>query len=170
MADHNWNVDTVATELLACEAERRDRVKFTDEWPELDVETGYQIQDETLRRRLERGEQLIGVKLGLTSRAKQERMGVSTPFVAWLTDAMVLAADLPVPQDKLPVLFPEAYRPAAAPQVAGGGIPRSLLYAGLGTLAFCLLAWLALFLYAGTVSRSAEDAVRPAVRAEGVRR
>ena len=45
-----WDVESVATELLACEDERRDRVKFTDEWPELDVETGYQIQDETLRR------------------------------------------------------------------------------------------------------------------------
>ena len=109
MAEHTWTVDTVATELLACEAERRDRAKFTDEWPELDVETGYQIQDETLRRRLERGERLIGVKLGLTSRAKQERMGVTTPFVAWLTDAMVLPADVPVPQDKLihPRIEPE---------------------------------------------------------------
>ena len=94
-----WDIDSVATELLACEAERRDRVKFTDEWPELDVETGYKIQDETLRRRLERGETLIGVKLGLTSRAKQERMGVKTPFVAWLTDAMVLPADLPDGQE-----------------------------------------------------------------------
>ena len=105
----SWDIDSVATELLACEAERRDRVKFTDEWPELDVETGYQIQDETLRRRLERGEKLIGVKLGLTSRAKQERMGVKTPFVAWLTDAMILPADLPVPQDKLihPRIEPE---------------------------------------------------------------
>ena len=104
-----WDIDSVATELLACEAERRDRVKFTDEWPELDVATGYAIQDETLRRRLARGETLVGVKLGLTSRAKQERMGVSTPFVAWLTDAMVLAADLPVPQDKLihPRIEPE---------------------------------------------------------------
>ena len=48
-----WDIDSVATELLACEAERRERVKFTDEWPELDVATGYAIQDETLRRRLE---------------------------------------------------------------------------------------------------------------------
>ncbi len=96
-----WDVDSVATELLACEAERRDRTKFTDEWPELDVETGYRIQDETLRRRIDRGEQLIGVKLGLTSRAKQRRMNVDTPFVAWLTDAMILPAGDPVPQDKL---------------------------------------------------------------------
>ena len=96
-----WDEDSVATELLACEAERRDRVKFTDEWPELDVATGYRIQDETLRRRLARGEQLIGVKLGLTSRAKQQRMGVHTPFVAWLTDAMLLPAGDPIPQDRL---------------------------------------------------------------------
>ena len=76
----------MATELLACEDERLDRPKFTDEWPELDVATGYEIQDLTLQRRLDRGEQLVGIKLGLTSRAKQQRMGVDTPFVAWLTD------------------------------------------------------------------------------------
>lgn len=104
-----WDVESVASELLACEAERRDRVKFTDEWPELDVATGYEIQDLTLQRRLDRGEKLVGIKLGLTSRAKQQRMGVETPFVAWLTDDMVLPAGDPVPQDKLihPRIEPE---------------------------------------------------------------
>ncbi len=74
-----------------------------------------------------------------------------------------------VPQDKLPVLFPEAYRPAApaAPQAAG--YPRWWLYAGFGTLAACLLLWIVLFVYAGTISRNAEDAVRPAVAAQGAR-
>ncbi len=104
-----WTEDTVATELLACEAERRDRVKFSDDWPELDVEAGYRIQDETLRRRLARGERLTGLKLGLTSKAKQERMGVDTPFVAWLTDAMELAPGDPVPLGALihPRIEPE---------------------------------------------------------------
>jgi 2-oxo-3-hexenedioate decarboxylase len=97
----NWTEDTVATELLACEAEQRDRVKFTDDWPELDVETGYRIQDETLRRRLARGERLTGLKLGLTSKPKQIRMGVETPFVAWLTDAMELQPGDEVPQAAL---------------------------------------------------------------------
>lgn len=96
-----WDVESVATELLACEDERRDRPPFTDDWPELDLATGYQIQDLTLQRRLDRGERLIGVKLGLTSRTKQQRMGVDTPFVAWLTDAMILPAGDPVPQDRL---------------------------------------------------------------------
>lgn len=109
MSARTWTVESVADELLACEAERRDRPPFTDEWEALDIPTAYQVQDLTLQRRLDRGERLIGVKLGLTSRAKQERMGVDTPFVAWLTDAMVLPTGLPVPQDRLihPRIEPE---------------------------------------------------------------
>ena len=104
-----WDVESVAAELLRCEDERSEREPFTDEWPGLDLDTGYEIQDLNLAKRLERGEKLIGVKLGLTSRAKQQRMGVHFPFVAWLTDAMVLPAGDPVPQDRLihPRIEPE---------------------------------------------------------------
>ena len=104
-----WTEAAVADELLACEDERRARAPFSDEWPTLDVQTGYRIQDLTLRRRLDRGEELTGVKLGLTSKAKQARMGVSTPFVAWLTDAMVLAPGDSVPLSRLihPRIEPE---------------------------------------------------------------
>jgi 2-oxo-3-hexenedioate decarboxylase len=87
--------------LLEAEESRTDRGPITDEWPELDLETAYAVQDETLRRRLDRGERLIGVKLGLTSRAKQRRMNIASPLTAWLTDAMVLPAGDPVPQDRL---------------------------------------------------------------------
>ena len=96
-----WDVESVAAELLRCEDERLERPPFTDEWPDLDLDTGYAIQDLNLRKRLDRGEKLIGVKLGLTSRAKQQRMGVHFPFVAWLTDAMVLPVGDPVPQSRL---------------------------------------------------------------------
>lgn len=104
-----WTIETVAAELLRCEDERIERPPFTDEWPELDLDTGYAIQDLNLQRRLERGEKLIGVKLGLTSRAKQQRMGVHFPFVAWLTDGMILPVGDPVPQGKLihPRIEPE---------------------------------------------------------------
>ncbi len=104
-----WTKASVAAELLACEAQRRDRPPFTDEWPDLDLATGYQIQDLTLQARLDRGEKLVGIKLGLTSRAKQQRMGVPFPFVAWLTDAMILPVGDPVPQARLihPRIEPE---------------------------------------------------------------
>lgn len=100
-----------AAHLLAAE-ERREAIEpLTDIWPELDLETAYAIQDETLRQRLDRGEQLVGVKLGLTSAAKQRRMGIAAPLVAWLTDAMVLAPGAPVPQDRL-------IHPRAEPEIA----------------------------------------------------
>lgn len=104
-----WDVDTVATALLAREDGRYDGPPITDAFPAMDLQTAYAVQDETLRRRLARGERLVGVKLGLTSRAKQRRMGIEVPLVAWLTDAMVLPAGDPVPQDKLihPRIEPE---------------------------------------------------------------
>jgi 2-oxo-3-hexenedioate decarboxylase len=94
-------VETAARLLLAAEDERADLDPLTDEWPDLDLTTAYAVQDETLRLRLRRGETLIGIKLGLTSRAKQQRMNVVSPLVAWLTDAMVLPAGAPVPRDAL---------------------------------------------------------------------
>ncbi|WP_181772215.1 2-keto-4-pentenoate hydratase [Amycolatopsis pittospori] len=84
-----------------------EREPLTDAWPALDVHTAYAIQDEALRLRQERGETVIGVKLGLTSRAKQRRMGIDSPLLAWLTDAMVLPAGVPVPELIHPRAEPE---------------------------------------------------------------
>ncbi|GAA2778561.1 2-keto-4-pentenoate hydratase [Crossiella cryophila] len=106
-----WTVDRAAEELLRREDTRTDGPPLTDSWPELDLDTAYRIQDETLRLRLARGETLIGVKLGLTSRAKQQRMNVDSPLVAWLTDAMILPAGAPVPRERL-------IHPRAEPEIA----------------------------------------------------
>ncbi len=87
-----WDVQRAAAVLLDCADTRTEREPVTAEWPALDLATAYAVQDEALRRRQARGEQLVGVKLGLTSRAKQQRMGIDTPLTAWLTDAMALPA------------------------------------------------------------------------------
>jgi 2-oxo-3-hexenedioate decarboxylase len=93
---------TEALDILTTAEQGRVAIApLTDEWPELDLATAYEIQDAALQRRVERGEKVIGVKLGLTSRAKQQRMGIASPLTAWLTDAMVLPAGAPVPQDEL---------------------------------------------------------------------
>lgn len=134
--NQQWNVETVAAELLACEDERRDRVRFTDEWPELDVETGYKIQDLNLTKRLARGEKLIGVKLGLTSKAKQEQMNVHAPFIAWLTDDMVLPLGDPIPQHKLihPRIEPEIVF-VMKDRLEGPGVTVESAMAAVGTVA-----------------------------------
>ncbi|WP_328448065.1 2-keto-4-pentenoate hydratase [Amycolatopsis sp. NBC_00438] len=98
------NVREAAAALLATESERPP---LSEDWPDLDVDTAYAIQDEALRQRRARGETLIGVKLGLTSRAKQQRMGIDAPLLAWLTDAMVLPTGVPVPSLIHPRAEPE---------------------------------------------------------------
>jgi 2-oxo-3-hexenedioate decarboxylase len=130
-----WDLHSVAAELLSCEDERRDRTPFTDEWPELDLETGYAVQDLALELRIARGERLVGVKLGLTSKAKQERMGVDVPLVAWLTDAMILPAGAPVPQDRLihPRIEPEIVF-VMRDRLEGPGVTRESAMAAVGTV------------------------------------
>lgn len=101
----------MTTEIVAAAQELLGRTaegeQLTATWPSLDLATAYAIQDEALRLRQERGETVVGVKLGLTSRAKQERMGIAEPLLAWLTDAMVLPAGAPVPQLIHPRAEPE---------------------------------------------------------------
>ncbi len=106
-----WDVERAVGVLMAAEADRRDLEPITDEWPDLDLATAYAVQDEVLRRKVAAGERVVGVKLGLTSRAKQQRMGVDSPLTGWLTDAMVLPTGAPVPQDEL-------IHPRAEPEIA----------------------------------------------------
>jgi 2-oxo-3-hexenedioate decarboxylase len=58
----------------------------TAQWPDLDAEAAYRVQDELKRRAIARGENLTGHKIGLTSRAKMNQMGVSEPIFGYLTD------------------------------------------------------------------------------------
>ncbi|MFF0717406.1 2-keto-4-pentenoate hydratase [Micromonospora sp. NPDC003816] len=55
---------------------------------ELDVPTAYRVQQAVVAHRLSRGERPVGLKLGLTSRAKMAQMGVDEVIWGRLTDAM----------------------------------------------------------------------------------
>lgn len=56
------------------------------------LEDAYEIQRLSVAHRLERGEHMSGYKLGFTSRAKMEQMGVSDLIWGRLTDAMAIAS------------------------------------------------------------------------------
>jgi 2-oxo-3-hexenedioate decarboxylase len=55
---------------------------------QVDAATGYAIQAMGIELRQGRGERVVGVKLGLTSRAKMEQVGVDEVTWGRLTDAM----------------------------------------------------------------------------------
>jgi 2-oxo-3-hexenedioate decarboxylase len=131
----SWTIERAAAALLECEDARVDRDPITDEWPELDVATAYAVQDETLRLRLARGEELVGVKLGLTSRAKQRRMGIAAPLVAWLTDAMELPPDTAIPTGRFihPRVEPELVFTMARP-LSGPGVTAAAAMDAVGAV------------------------------------
>lgn len=54
----------------------------------LDVADAYAVQAMSVERRLQRGEQLVGIKMGLTSRAKMVQVGVDEVIWGRLTDRM----------------------------------------------------------------------------------
>ena len=72
---------------------RRLVAPFTDTDPDLDEHWGYDVQDLDRQHRTQVGERVLGAKLGLTSLAKQQRMGVAQPIVGFLTDAMLVTPD-----------------------------------------------------------------------------
>ncbi|MEV4135555.1 4-oxalocrotonate decarboxylase [Dactylosporangium sp. NPDC049742] len=53
-----------------------------------DADEAYRIQEALVARRVSRGERLVGLKLGLTSRAKMAQVGVDQVIWGRLTDAM----------------------------------------------------------------------------------
>lgn len=81
------DVDALARTLDDAALAARAVPRLTEAAP-LDVETGYAVQRALVRRRLDRGERMAGVKLGFTSRAKMRQMGVDDLIWGRLTDAM----------------------------------------------------------------------------------
>ena len=69
---------------------KREIVKLTEEiWPDLTVDEAYLIQKEVLRLREADGQSLYAPKMGLTSKAKWDQMGVDSPIVGYIFDDML---------------------------------------------------------------------------------
>lgn len=68
--------------------EAKERERLTVACPDLNLTDAYKIQDEGITYRINRGEKVIGLKMGLTSQAKREQMGLDTPIYGVLTDRM----------------------------------------------------------------------------------
>ncbi|GGM48505.1 4-oxalocrotonate decarboxylase [Micromonospora sonchi] len=77
----------------------------------LGVDAAYAVQAALLQRRLDRGERLVGLKMGLTSKAKMAQVGVDEVIWGRLTDAMRVP-------DGGSVDVAEFIHPRAEPEVA----------------------------------------------------
>ena len=77
----------------------------------LDLPAAYTLQHMLVERRLQRGERLIGIKMGFTSRAKMAQMGVSDLIWGRLTDAMQIREGTRIKID-------DYIHPRAEPEIA----------------------------------------------------
>jgi 2-keto-4-pentenoate hydratase len=89
-------VNRLAQSLFEATQARRAIAPPTAVEPSLDIDTAYRIQAAGAELRVRHGERLIGYKLGLVSRAKQEAMGVAEPLWGRLTSAMVHDEEVPL--------------------------------------------------------------------------
>ncbi|WP_209121068.1 2-keto-4-pentenoate hydratase [Alkalihalobacillus sp. BA299] len=84
-------INQIADELYKAERDRFEVDKFVDRFSELDIELAYQVQERLIEIKCqEEKTKIAGRKLGLTSRAKQEMMGVHEPTYGVLLENMQL--------------------------------------------------------------------------------
>jgi 2-oxo-3-hexenedioate decarboxylase len=104
------NLNEIAKTLdrAAATATATTQISTTESFSE---EEAYEIQRQSLEERYARGEKFTGLKLGFTSFAKMEQMGVHDMIWGRLTDAMWYKSGDDLPMDKF-------IHPRAEPEIA----------------------------------------------------
>jgi len=87
------NHQELARLLDQARLEARSVPPLTKTHPELPLPDAYAIQAEGIRLRTAQGEQVVGLKMGLTSEAKRKQMNLDSPVYGVLTNRMQVPAD-----------------------------------------------------------------------------
>jgi 2-keto-4-pentenoate hydratase len=85
-------VEALADALLAAETSREPIDALTATYPQLTVEDAYAVQQVNTARKLAAGHRIVGRKVGLTSLAMQQQLGVDQPDYGAITDDMLVQA------------------------------------------------------------------------------
>ncbi|BDY27281.1 MULTISPECIES: 2-keto-4-pentenoate hydratase [Mycolicibacterium] len=88
--------DELAADLAQAERSRVPMSPLTDRYADIDVVDAYEIQLINIRQRVAEGARVIGHKVGLSSKAMQDMMGVDEPDYGHLLDEMQVFEDTPV--------------------------------------------------------------------------
>ena len=84
-------VEKIANELIDAENHQYSIAPLTERYSELTISDAYQIQLEVIGKKLIEGNEVIGKKVGLTSKAMQQMLGVDEPDYGHLLDDMKIA-------------------------------------------------------------------------------
>ena len=101
MALAQADIENLAEHLENAELEAYEVTRITDDYPNMTMAEATDVQWEIRRRKEARGHKIVGMKMGLTSWAKMEQMGVEKPCYGFLADYFSLADGAEVPIDEL---------------------------------------------------------------------
>ena len=90
----------VARMLAVAERERTPVRPLIEHFPAMDVVDAYEVQLRNIRERLARGATVVGHKVGLSSEAMQQMMGVDEPDYGHLLSDMQVLGDRTVEADR----------------------------------------------------------------------
>ncbi|AJP48637.1 4-oxalocrotonate decarboxylase [Rugosibacter aromaticivorans] len=79
-------VNQLCDRVLAAQRGAYAIPKLTDDFPAMTVDDGYAVQAALRRRLCAEGRRQAGWKIGLTSKAKMQQMGVSVPSIGFLME------------------------------------------------------------------------------------
>lgn len=122
-------IASLACGLVAAADAGRTTAPPTRLHPSLTLADAYAIQDAGVVQRVERGDRVVGAKLGLTSRAKQEAMGIDEVAVGTVLASTLESAETPIDLGRFvhPRVEPEiVFRIGAELAGPGIGIPEAL--------------------------------------------
>jgi 2-keto-4-pentenoate hydratase len=92
--------EAFATALYTARRDREPIAPFTEAMPDLGMEDGYAIQTHLVRMLLADGETISGYKLGLTSAAMQQLLGVDSPDFGPVFASTVYNDGIEIPVDR----------------------------------------------------------------------
>lgn len=90
-------IETAAADLLAAEDSRTQIGLLSRRHPAMTMDDAYAIQSAQMAQKLAAGREIIGWKIGLTSKVMQEALGIDTPDSGVLYDDMLFQTGDTVP-------------------------------------------------------------------------
>ncbi|EIT86168.1 4-oxalocrotonate decarboxylase [Fictibacillus macauensis ZFHKF-1] len=98
-------IDVLASAERTC----REVPRLTEQHPALTIQDAYAMQSQWIQQKIQQGARRLGVKLGLTSQAKQQMMGIHEAIYGYLVSDMLALEWEPVSRSTLihPKIEPE---------------------------------------------------------------
>ena len=90
MAVTQDQLQSLAQELITAETQQAPIGPITDRVPDFSVDDAYNVQAIVLAQRLNAGRSIVGRKVGLTSKAMQQMLGVDQPDYGVILDDMII--------------------------------------------------------------------------------